>query len=221
MFRKYILPWLVLGLYRLFAVTWRTVVIESEELKDDLKNNKPIIFAHWHGDELAIVQLIPRYKLSTMTSSSKDGQLINFVIRKLGGKTSIGSSTRGAVGALKGLIRLCKSGHPSSMAVDGPTGPIYKVKKGVFELSLLTKARIYPAGVASNNSFHFPKSWNKIYLPKPFAKIIVCLEKPMPLVSKQDRDNFANLSKTLEKQLNDAKQKASKLIAKPKNEVIA
>ena len=156
-----------------------------------------------------------------MTSSSKDGQLIDFVIRKLGGKTSIGSSTRGAVSALKGLIRLCKSGHPSSMAVDGPTGPIYKVKPGVFELSLLAKARIYPAGVSSSNSHHFTKSWNKIYLPKPFAKIIVCLENPMPIVTKQDRDNFSNLSKTLEKKLNDAKRKASKLIAKPKNEVIA
>jgi len=105
--------------------------------------------------------------------------------------------------------------------VDGPTGPIYKVKPGVFELSLLTKANIYTAGVCSSNSIHFSKSWNKTYLPKPFAKIIVCLEKSIPAITKADRGNFSNLSITLENKLNDAKQRAAKLIAKPKNEVIA
>ena len=221
MFRKYLLPWLVFFTYKLLSMTWRTTVYESDQLKQDLKNKRPIIFAHWHGDELAIVQLIPRYKLSTMTSTSKDGQLIDFAIRKLGGKTSRGSSTRGAITALKGLIRLCKSGHPSSMAVDGPTGPIYKVKPGVFELSLLAKARIYPAGVTCNSRYTFHKSWNKVFLPKPFAKIIVYLDTPMNIVSKSQRQEFSKLSETLEKQLFDARRKSAKLIAKPKNEVIA
>ncbi len=221
MFRKYILPWLVLVTYKLLSWTWRTQVIESEELKQDLADKKPIIFAHWHGDELSIVQLVSRYKLSTMTSMSKDGQLIDFVIRKLGGVTSKGSSSRGSVSALKGLIRLCRSGHPSSMAVDGPRGPIYKVKPGVFELSLLTKARIYPAGIACVSRIDFPKSWNKTFLPKPFAKIVVNLDKPMAIVTKQERNDFDKLSKTLENMLNDARQKAVKLIAKPKNQVIA
>ena len=221
MFRKYFLPWIVLIFYRLLSMTWRTTVIECDELRDDLKNKKPIIFAHWHGDELSIVQLVSRYKLSTMTSHSKDGQLIDFVIRKLGGVTSKGSSSRGSVSALKGLIRLCKSGHPSSMAVDGPRGPIYKVKPGVFELSLLTKAKIYPTGIACVSKFDFPKAWNKTFLPKPFAKIIVSLEKPMNTVSKSERQNFDKLSITLENMLNNAKHNSTKLIAKPKNQVIA
>jgi len=221
MFRKYILPWLILITYKLLSMTWRTTVIECDDLRNDLKNKKPIIFAHWHGDELSIVQLVTRYSLSTMTSMSKDGQLIDFVIRKLGGVTSKGSSSRGSVSALKGLIRLCRSGHPASMAVDGPRGPIYKVKHGIFELSLLTKAKIYPAGISCVSKINFSKSWNKTFLPKPFAKIIVVLENPMPIVTKSERGEFDNLSKELEKRLNDARQKAFKLIAKPKSQVIA
>lgn len=117
-----------------------------------------------------------------MTSTSKDGQLIDYVIRKFGGATSKGSSTRGAVGALKGLVRLMKKDeYNSSMAVDGPKGPIYKVKPGVFELSKLTKAVIVPVGVASHPHLSFEKSWNKARLPKPFAKIHVFFSRPLDL----------------------------------------
>jgi hypothetical protein len=104
--RKHLLPWLVLWVYRLFFWSWRTTLDEPEELKQALASKSPIIFAHWHGHELAIVQTVRRYRLATMTSLSKDGQLIDFVIVKLGGATSKGSSSRGAVGALKGLVRL-------------------------------------------------------------------------------------------------------------------
>ena len=120
--------------------------------------------------------------LATMTSTSKDGQLIDFVIRKFGGATSKGSSTRGGGGALKGLIRLVrKEGRNSSMAVDGPKGPIFEVKSGIFELAKLTKATIVPVGIASEPHFVFQKSWNKARLPKPFAKIVIYFHKPLDL----------------------------------------
>lgn len=74
-----------------------------------------------------------------------------------------------------------KDEYNSSMAVDGPKGPIYKVKPGVFELSKLTKAVIVPVGVASHPHLSFEKSWNKARLPKPFAKIHVFFSRPLDL----------------------------------------
>lgn len=134
--------------------------------------------------------LVGRLKIATMTSTSKDGQLIDYVIRKFGGATSKGSSTRGAVSALKGLIRLVRSGFNSSMAVDGPKGPIYQVKPGVFELAKLTHATIVPVGIASEPHFVFEKAWNKARLPKPFARISVYFSKPLDL----DLDDIRNPS---------------------------
>src|SRR5690606_18737721 len=109
----------------------------------------------WHGDELAVLHLVKRYRLATMTSTSKDGAIIDYVIRKLGGDTSRGSSTRGAVTALKGLVRLGRSGRVLSLAVDGPKGPIYEPKPGVFELSKLCGAAIVPVGVAVTKAHVF------------------------------------------------------------------
>ena len=110
-----------------------------------------------------------------MTSTSKDGELINYVIHKFGGKTSRGSSTRGGVSALKGLIKLCKNGNPTSVAVDGPKGPIYQVKPGVFEISRLTGAAIFSIGVHAKRKV-ISTAWNKTYIPKPFAKVVVTFQ---------------------------------------------
>jgi len=210
--RKHLLPSVVYWFYRLLYSTWRTELHEPESLKSAIKNKEPLIFAHWHGHELAIVQLVVRYKLATMTSKSSDGQLIDYVIVRLGGATSKGSSSKGAVGALKGLIRLVRAGHPASMAVDGPRGPIYEVKPGVFELSRLAKAKIFPVGVACGNPWVFHKSWNKAVLPKPFSKVSVLFTEPISAISAKDDTKSPELAETLKAHISDACRQAGKSI---------
>lgn len=161
-------------------MTWRLECHEPASLKRAKEEGRPLIFAHWHGDELCILPLITPYRIATMTSTSKDGMLIDFAIRRLGGATSRGSSTRGGVGALKGLVRLMGQGYRASMAVDGPKGPLHKVKPGVFELSRLAGASIVPMGAACSNAIIFHKSWNKAKLPKPFSRITVQFGEPWP-----------------------------------------
>ena len=208
MFRTYILPWLVYLFYRLWSATWRLECLEPESLKKLKAQGAKIIFAHWHGDELKIVPLVTSYRIATMTSTSKDGQLIDFSIRKLGGATSRGSSTRGGIGALKGLIRLMGEGYRASMAVDGPKGPLHKVKPGVFELSRLAKAHVVPTGAATNRALVFHKSWNKAELPKPFAKIVVYFGEPIAVVGKDVSPKDPQLTRQLEAQIAGACQRA-------------
>jgi lysophospholipid acyltransferase (LPLAT)-like uncharacterized protein len=209
MFRQFVLPWLVWGLYRLWTWTWRLELIEPPALKEALKNGDRIIFAHWHGTELCIVPLVSHYRIATMTSTSKDGQLMDFVIRKLGGATSRGSSTRGGIGALKGLIRLLRSGYRSSMAVDGPKGPLHQAKPGVFELSKLAHARIVPTGAASSQHIVFNKSWNKAQFPKPFSRVVVTFCDPWPELTDGESPKNPALGKRLESEIAKACQQAS------------
>lgn len=135
------------------------------------------------------------------------------VLKLLGAKTSRGSSTRGAVQALKGLIRLMKEGGNCSFAVDGPKGPIYKVKPGAFEISRIVSAPIYAGGVFCDRAIHFPRSWNKTYLPKPFAKIVVVWAGPMPAVNRDSDPRNPDLALELESLLGHAKDQALKFIA--------
>jgi len=209
MFRRYVLPWLAWFFYRLWTWTWRIELVQSAEAKAALLQNPKLIFAHWHGSELCIVPLVTDFKIATMTSTSKDGQLIDFVIRRFGGATSRGSSTRGGVSALKGLIRLIGEGYRASMAVDGPKGPLHKVKPGVFELSRLAHAQIIPVGVACKPAITFEKSWNKAQLPKPFARVVVCFGKPWPIIDRERSTKDPKLSAALESQIASACQQAT------------
>lgn len=209
--RGLILGFLIWLIYRALSLTWKIQVVEPPELKKDLAEKAPVILAHFHQDELALVALTPVYKIATMTSTSKDGELMSTVLRLLGGSVSRGSSTRGGANALRGLISLCRKGANSSFAVDGPRGPIYEVKPGVFELSRLLKSSIYAGGVFCNRSWKFPKAWNQTYLPKPFSHIYVVWFKAFDFVTKDQDPRAEDLAKALQNQLFAARQRACNL----------
>jgi lysophospholipid acyltransferase (LPLAT)-like uncharacterized protein len=159
---------------------------------------------------MAIIHFVKPYRLATMTSTSRDGQLVDFVIRRLGGATSKGSATRGGSKALRGLVKLMRSGHCASMAVDGPRGPIYEVKPGVFTLALLSGSPIYPIGVAVNRFHRFEKSWNKAILPKPFATVSVHVGEGMYVTEKPDKARMEELATQLADGLNEARKLAAR-----------
>lgn len=215
MFRKHVLPLLIYFVYSALKLTWRIRVIESASLKNALKNNQPMVFAHWHGDEMGILYLLKPYRSAAMVSTSKDGELMDRVIQLVGGRTSRGSSTRGGASALKGILRLSRSGWRPSVAVDGPKGPIYKVKPGVFEISKLIGGQIFPLAVACDRKWLFRKSWNQTFLPKPFARVMVVWGEGLEAIGRDQDSRDPALAKSLEDALNDTKQQAANLIAVP------
>jgi len=187
---------------------------EPPDLKERLRKKLPTLFAHWHGDEIVLLSLIGPYRTATMTSTSKDGEMMTTLVHLVGGKTSRGSSTRGAVGALKGLLRLIvDGGRNCSLAVDGPKGPLHKVKPGVFEISRLAKIPIYTSGIACDRAWRFEKSWNKTYFPKPFARVAICWAHAMPPITRDQDPRSEDLAKSLENALHNAGALSRKQIA--------
>ncbi len=208
--KQLIVPYVAWVIYKLFYFTWNIKIFEPPEMKNLLINKKPFILAHWHGDELALIHVVSRYKIATMVSLSKDGEMMDRLVKLLGGITSRGSSSKGGVSALKGLIKLLKNGRNTSVAVDGPRGPIYKVKPGVFEISKLTKAPIFWCGVVVDRQFVSTKSWNKAILPKPFARIYIEWRGPFQEITSDTDPKSKILSQILEDNLNAAKHQLSK-----------
>ncbi len=202
--------------FKALSSTWRVVIDEPEEMKKFIREKQPMIFGHWHGDEVALIYMVKRYRIATITSTSKDGEMMNTVIHLLGGVTTRGSSTRGAINALKGLIRLVRDQkRNASFAVDGPKGPIHVVKPGVFEFSRLTSNPIFAVGVACDRAWRFEKSWNKAYLPKPFAKIHMQWMGPLPSVTKDQDPRDPEFAENLAHILRNAQDLALKKIAAP------
>lgn len=212
MLRRYIYPVIIWIIYRCLAATWRFRVIEPESLQKLRKAGQAVVFAHWHGDELVLVNLIPRYRIATIVSTSKDGEMMSTLIKLQRGQSSRGSSSKKAIQGLKGLIRLMNKGHMASLAVDGPKGPRHSVKPGVFEISRVSKRPIFVAGCACDRAWHFPKSWNKTYLPKPFARVIVYWEGPHGPVEKGQDAKSPKLKSDLEAALGRAQTDAEAIL---------
>ncbi|MCM2280528.1 MAG: lysophospholipid acyltransferase family protein [Bdellovibrionaceae bacterium] len=208
-----VLPLLIWLVYRALQFTWRIHVVEAPEFRNLRASSTPVVFAHWHGDELAILHLLKPYRACAMVSHSKDGAIMAGAIALLGAKTSRGSSTRGGVGALKGILRLTKEGWNPSVAIDGPKGPYHRAKPGVFEISKLIGAPIVPLSVAVSRAYIFEKAWNKTFLPLPFARIQVIFAKPLPALRREADSRDETWATQLESALANAEQQARNLIA--------
>ncbi len=210
-----ILTWFAYFLFKLWSSSWRIKVIIHPETQKLIDKNLPLSLAHWHGDEIPLLSQVSRFKLATMTSTSKDGELIDFTIKKMGGSTARGSSTRGGIGALKGLIRLARSGYSCSLAVDGPKGPIYKVKPGILEIASLTRSALVPVAASTSFGLVLKNSWNKALLPWPFAKIVLYFDKPLPPHTSRDKAELQAKGLELEVEINNARKAAESYFPKP------
>lgn len=171
-----ILAFLVWLFYRLLWLTWRIQYVEPESLKNSKTLGLPFIISHWHGDEMALVHTGRRYRAITIISLSKDGEIMKDFFALNGGASVRGSSSKGGAEALRQLVKVTRNKKlNASFAVDGPKGPIYKVKPGIFQFQRLHPDHpiIYCAGIAVDRFWRFEKSWNKTILPKPFAKVVI------------------------------------------------
>ena len=199
------LIWLV---YRPLSFTWRITRREPQSMVDALRERQPFIIAHWHGDLFALACMAKRFQLVSIASRSKDGRIMGTLLRLLGVKISAGSSSRGGAAALKGLIRLMREGHNCSFAVDGPRGPIYKLKPGVLETSRVVHCPIYYASVSCDRAYHWHRSWDRAYIPKPFARIDVQWRGPLPALGRHDDARDPQVLARLEELMLQAKRDA-------------
>lgn len=206
--KQTLIGFLIWLLYRPLSFTWRISCHEPAAMRDALRERHPFILAHWHGDLFALAHLVKRYRLVTIASRSKDGRIMATLLQLLGARISAGSSSRGGVAALKGLIRLAREGYNCSFAVDGPRGPIYKLKPGVLETSRVLHCPIYYARVSCDRAYHWHRSWDRAFIPKPFARIDIEWRGPLPALGRHDDARDPQVSARLEDLMLQAKRDA-------------
>lgn len=129
------------------------------------------LLAFFHQDELCLLNFFRNRNMSVLISISKDGQIMNNAAQLLGYKPVRGSSSRRAVSGLIAGIRKVKEGYKMAFAVDGPKGPIYKVKEGICAIANKTDTKIIPIRAVAKNVLIFEKSWNKAKFPLPFSRV--------------------------------------------------
>jgi lysophospholipid acyltransferase (LPLAT)-like uncharacterized protein len=199
---------LLLALYgRLVFATSRVHIVTP--LPAELKS--PVLFALWH-QHICAVPLLQRqnpHPFVGLMSASRDGMLTRSLSARFGIGAVVGSSSRGAVPAVRNLIRATRStAHPSLfLTVDGPRGPAFAAKAGAVEISRLARLPLIPAAMWCAHGHTFA-SWDHFRFPYPFTTFTLAFGAPMPHTTPEQ------LTQTLNTLTAQAKAAAAALQAK-------
>lgn len=192
-----LIGYLLAIIYKGLSATWSYKVHWLENLSGiDFYTKEPkisLIFAHWHGDELALIGFCKHSKFLTFSSKSKDGSIMAAALKVLGFSLIRGSSSRGGASALVSLIRKLKGErYYVTFAIDGPKGPRHQAKPGIYYAAYKLQLPMVQCLVECNNKWDIPNTWNKTYVPKPFAEINLYFF-PVPQANKHNRETIIQL----------------------------
>jgi len=165
----------------LLGKTTRKQYVGAEELLAHWQCGKQVILAFWHGRILLMLFPYQTYrgqKACIMNSIHRDGEIITRVIKRFGVSAVRGSSTRGWMGGLKGLLAAYRQGYDLLVVPDGPRGPRYQAKPGVLQLARATGAAIFPVayGAAWKTTIN---SWDRLLIPFPFSRVTYVIGRPL------------------------------------------
>jgi lysophospholipid acyltransferase (LPLAT)-like uncharacterized protein len=165
-------------LVRLLGVTWRVKVVGEETVDEHHARGVRVLHTFWHGHLLGLEYVYRNRGICVLSSLHRDGEISARLMSALGYEVVRGSTTRGSVRGLAGMLRKLSEGHDLAVTPDGPRGPARVAKPGVFYLSERSGSPIVPVAVWSSPSKTLG-SWDGFTIPLPFARVAIVHGPPV------------------------------------------
>lgn len=196
----FLLHWLIRGICS--TVKFEIIGLENHT------ETEPLIYCFWHNRIPTATYFWRRRGIVVMSSQSFDSEYIARFIQRFGYGTAKGSSTRGARAGLIQMIRAVRAGKSAAFTVDGPRGPIYVAKPGALLLAAKANAAILPFSISLDRCWRL-KSWDRIEIPKPFARALVVIGQQIRI---EDGTNEAELNH-FQRALEDVRDQGEQLLS--------
>ena len=176
------LAWLLAGLLRLYAWTFRVRIEDPFGIFQNL-DTRVYTFAIWHNRVLFAAPVLPsqyRRRMTALISASRDGEYISTLVKCFDVHMVRGSSSHGGARALIELRRAMKQGYSPFLTVDGPRGPRYTIHPGAVALSVSGKVPLVPMLFNAKHYWQL-RSWDRMQIPWPFTRMTITIGKPLEL----------------------------------------
>ncbi|MBU0687301.1 MAG: lysophospholipid acyltransferase family protein [Candidatus Margulisbacteria bacterium] len=152
---------------------------------DQLKElNQPAIFVIWHQATFSLLPYFRKEKICILAAQGLRGDIIGLVSKWLGYKV-LRISEKGKmadrIGDLMISLKCLKDGYGLGITVDGPAGPIYKMKPGSITLASRSGCPILPVTIRAESALKLTWRWDKYLIPMPFSKISIVFGDPIYL----------------------------------------
>lgn len=183
-------------------------------------NLKPCIYAMWHANQFLVHGLEDKANTSILVSNSIDGEVIARVVEKWGFKVVRGSAgKKGAVESTMQMLTRLKNGECVGIMVDGPHGPLHKVKNGAVKLAQMSGAPIVPAHWYSpQKTFINLPSWDKMKTPLGDCKILNLYGEPIYVNENATDEELSEAKENIRTQLLNLEAKAPEIYNEAKKQ---
>ena len=159
-------------------ITIRKRFVETEELFARWRRGERVILTFWHS-RIVLMRFAYRGRgACIMNSRHRDGEIVTRALRRFGIRAVRGSSSRGWVGGLKGMVAAYRRGADLIVVPDGPRGPRERAKSGALQLARQTGAPVYPTAYSA--AWHRRlRSWDRLMIPFPFSRVVYVAGPPI------------------------------------------
>ena len=134
---------------------------------------------------MAYSRLFRRFRLATLVSVSKDGEILARTVQRFGLHPIRGSTSRRGPQSLLEMTRVVGEGYSAVITPDGPRGPAQVMQPGIISLAKVTGVPIIPMS-GSVSRFIRVKSWDRFIVPLPFARCHIRFGSPIVVPSDAD-----------------------------------
>ncbi|MFA4858963.1 MAG: DUF374 domain-containing protein, partial [Candidatus Margulisiibacteriota bacterium] len=159
----------------------RIIPVNLRPLEEFAAKNQKVIFVFWHQATFVPLYQYRGKKTCILTAKSLRGEILTRVARKFGYTVIRISEDEKAADRVKSLMQVLsaiKGGSDVCIAVDGPSGPIFKMKPGSLFLAGKAQCPIVPLAVVAPRAIVFNRRWDKYFIPLPFTKVWVGFGEP-------------------------------------------
>ena len=186
---------------RIYSWTFRLRVENEQKWQAHIHSGGSVLLCAWHQQFFSAIRYFQNYRIykpSIMISRSNDGAIIAGVAERTGWNTVRGSSSKGGKAALRNVINNLRESRLAAHIVDGPRGPLGKVKAGVISMAHRTDSVIVPVYASAEKGWYF-NSWDRFLLPKPFSKVHLRFGEMLKFEKTKDPARFEEQRARLEK----------------------
>ena len=193
---------------------FRTLRIRAVELdpctNPDAGNGKTFIYCVWH-DALLVPLFAGRNRRAVaLVSKHRDGSFLAYSMQLLGIDQVRGSSSRGAVGALRQMLDL-PADQSIVMTPDGPRGPRRRIKLGPVFLASQSGRPIVLTAFAAVRSWRLKGTWTDLMIPKPFTKVYALTGRPIAIAPNLSRAELVEAQRMVQAEMDALTVQADRL----------
>lgn len=156
------------------------------------------IFVNWHRYQTFLIPHHGAFGRSMLVSPAPPLMPVARFCRLCGLQLVRGASGDRGKQALEEMTGVVAGGGGVTIAVDGPAGPRFRVKRGCADLAIRTGAPIVPVNFTSARGSDLEWRWDRMLLPLPFDRIIVRYGSPI-VATGEEESTVAAVQAALEK----------------------